>query len=90
MDRNQRLAVAVAAADQARRDAKVEEERRNREFNDRVCRNREVARQEYDSSDRGACKTEQMEAERIMRMETPDTLDAIGSVVGDPLRGPAS
>jgi hypothetical protein len=81
---------AVDREDQVRADAAAAAEAAQQKINEQLNAGRENARQEYANSDRGLVAHANAEAERIMHLPTPDALEELGAVVGDPTRGPAS
>jgi hypothetical protein len=61
----------------AARDAARDNERLNKQINDA----REAHKEEWDASESGEQAAQIAEAERVMRLPTPETLKEIGSVV---------
>lgn len=89
-NREKEQASSLAHEDALRAAAAEAEHLRQIELNETIHRNREAARLEFNMSEQGANSAQIREAERVMRLDTYDTLDAIGSVLGDPTQGPSS
>jgi hypothetical protein len=60
------------------------------ELNERIAHNREAAFEAYVESEAGQTHYQAEEAERIMRLPTPEAHKALGTPPSDPLKGPSS
>lgn len=66
------------------------EEERQRELNELIARNRAAERERWEESEEAVCARQHIRALALNSMPTPEALEAMGSTVGDPTRGPAS
>ncbi len=84
------MADAIAELDARNAAVKEAEQRAAEKAARETAERRDTYAEEYAASEQGATRAQQVEAERIMRLSTPETLKALGSRIGDPTKGPSS
>jgi hypothetical protein len=70
--------------------AREAEAKRQAKLNADLAEAREARYEEFVNSEAGQVRANIDEAERIMRLPTPDALKETGAVVGDATKGPSS
>jgi hypothetical protein len=70
--------------------AREAEEEAQRELNERIARQREAAFADYVESEAGQVAEQGRNAERLMRLPTPELHKELGTPPSDPLKGPSS
>jgi peptidoglycan hydrolase CwlO-like protein len=84
------MANAIAEQDALHAQVAKDADKAAREAAELTAENRAAAKEEYDDSERGDVARQIAEAERVMRLPTPEALKAMGSVVPkDPTRFPS-
>lgn len=81
---------AIEREHELMRKAREAEAKAQAELSQRIAENRAAERERYANSEQGEARAQEAEAERLMRLPTPQTLKETGQVVGDPTKGPAS